>query len=55
MPLPWGPAMTNAELHTALREVVAIGRRGGYDNDEIAEKLARVVHDYAAVSGQDPR
>jgi len=40
--------MTDAELHIALREVVAIGRRGGYDNDEIAEKLARVVRDLAA-------
>lgn len=35
--------MKAAELHTALREVVAIGRRGGYDNDEIAANLARVV------------
>lgn len=35
--------VTPAELHTALREVVAIGRRGGYDNDEIAANLARVV------------
>jgi len=39
--------MTDAELHIALREVVGIGRRGGYDNDEIAERLARIVRDYA--------
>jgi len=39
--------MTDAELHIALREVVAIGRRGGYDNDEIADKLIGVVRDYA--------
>lgn len=39
--------MNDAELHTALREVVAIGRRGGYDNDEIAEKLAPVARDCA--------
>lgn len=40
--------MNDAELHVALREVVAIGRRGGYDGDEVAEKLAGVVRDYAA-------
>jgi hypothetical protein len=45
--------MSDAELHIALREVVAIGRRGGYDNDEIAEKLARVVHDYTAEAIRD--
>jgi hypothetical protein len=40
--------MNDAELHTALRGVVTVGRRGGYSDDEIAEQLGRVVNDYAS-------
>jgi hypothetical protein len=40
--------VNDAELHSALRGVVTVGRRGGYSDDEIAEQLGRVVTDYAS-------
>lgn len=47
--------MTEGELHAALADVARTARRGGYDVDEEAEVLARVVHDYANQRAMDER